>query len=131
MRMIVLVLALLSAGLPARAQDDAIRDVIERQMEAFRAGDPAAAFAFASPMIKRIFGTPETFGAMVQSGYPMIWEPGEVRFLGASRGPEGIEQRLAVTDRQGGIHFFDYDMIETPDGWQINGVRPVRGDLGA
>ncbi len=100
-------------------------------MEAFRAGDPAAAFAFASPMIKRMFGTPETFGSMVQSGYPMIWAPGEVRFLGASRGPGGIEQRLAVTDRQGGIHFFDYDMIETPDGWQINGVRPVRGDLGA
>jgi hypothetical protein len=28
-----------------------------------------------------------------------------------------------MTDAAGKAHFLDYQMIETPEGWQINGVQ--------
>ncbi len=81
------------------------------------------AFTFASPMIKGIFGNPDNFGMMVRQGYPMVWRPSDVRFLDL----EDIGGR-----RCSGCRFWirpgcpisrEYEMIETADGWQINGVR--------
>ena len=53
-----------------------------------------AAFDYASPTIRGIFGSPDRFGAMVQQGYPMVYRPSEVRYLerrefGEGRDPEG------------------------------------------
>ena len=31
-------------------------------------------------------------------------------------------QRVMITDAAGRTHLLDYEMIETPEGWQINGV---------
>jgi len=124
----VAVVALVIGGLgPVRSGADsaAIEQVIEDQMNAFRAGDPVAAFEFASPNIRGLFGTPENFGRMVASGYPSIWQPGAVRFLGLSERGGRLQQRVEVTDAQGRTHLFDYEMIPTEAGWKINGVRPV------
>ncbi len=111
----------------AVAQDaDPIRSVIQGQMDAFIARDPVTAFTFASPMIKGMFGSPENFGAMVSSGYPMIWNPSSVKYLGLREVAGRQIQRVMVTDGTGKTHLFDYDMIEVPpDGWKINGVFPV------
>lgn len=117
---------------PARADEAAIAAVIGAQMEAFRAGDPAAAFDHASPMIRRMFGDAETFGRMVATGYPPIWQPGPVRFLGLREEGGRLQNRVEVTDAAGRRHYFDYEMVQTESGWKINGVRPVSGiDLGA
>jgi len=67
---------------PAQAQSDEIKAVIGNQIEAFLADDFATAFTFASPMIREIFRTPENFGSMVRNGYPMVWRPAEIRYLG-------------------------------------------------
>ena len=32
-------------------------------------------------------------------------------------------QRVMVTDQAGNTHLLDYQMVETPEGWQINGVQ--------
>ena len=126
MRSLVFALAVMMSAGPVVAQQDDIQAVISSQFDAFRAGDVAEAFGFASPTIKRIFRTPENFGAMVRGGYPMIWAPGQVDFLGL-RAVQGTRyQRVRVTDKAGGVFFFDYEMVETPDGWQINGVFPVK-----
>lgn len=126
----VAVLALV-AGLAgpggARADGAAIEQVIENQMQAFRAGDPSAAFEFASPTIRRLFGTPENFGRMVATGYPPIWQPGAVRFLGLNERGMPMRQLVEVTDSEGRAHLFEYEMIRTEAGWKINGVRPVAG----
>ena len=45
-----------------------IQAVISAQIEAFRAGDVAGAFAYASDGIRRIFGTADTFATMVGRG---------------------------------------------------------------
>ena len=35
----------------------------------------------------------------------------------------GLWQRVMVTDREGRTFMLDYQMVETPDGWQINAVH--------
>jgi hypothetical protein len=77
MRYAVFALAVMAA--PAFAQEVEIAETINGQMEAFRGQDVVGAFAYASPLIQGIFGTPENFGKMVEQGYPMVWTPGRCR----------------------------------------------------
>lgn len=100
-----------------------IRGVIADQIEAFRADDFGTAFTYASPTIRKLFGTPERFGAMVKGGYPMVWRPGDVRFLGLEDAGGVKRQTVRITDQAGREHFLEYEMIPAGEGWQINGVR--------
>ena len=110
----------------AVAQTDpgqSIRSVIDSQMTAFRNDDLSTAFSFASPAIRDLFGSAARFGQMVESGYPMVWRPGSVDYLGLKDIPGGLRQRVMIRDGDGRLHVLDYDMIPAGDGWQINGVR--------
>ena len=109
--------------LPATAQADPVQDTILKQIEAFKADDFATAFTFASPSIKSIFMSAENFGAMVRNGYPMVHRPGSVRMLEQRTISGNLWQKVMITDQSGRTHVLDYQMIETPDGWQINGVQ--------
>ena len=53
----------------------AIRAVIERQLEAFREEDAAAAFALASPEIQAKYGSPEIFMSAVKTFYEPVYRP--------------------------------------------------------
>lgn len=117
-------LALLAA--PAGAQepgDPGITTTIQSQFDAFLNDDVTTAFTFASPTIKGLFGTAERFGQMVRNGYPMVWRPAEVRYLELRRVAGNLWQRVMVTDAAGRVHMLDYQMISTPEGWQINAVQ--------
>lgn len=109
----------------AFAQDDGsqIRDVISSQVEAFQADDFETAFTFASPLIQGIFGSPERFGQMVQQGYPMVWRPANVEYTGLSERGGRTYQNVLITDQAGAVHLLEYEMIQTEDGWEINGVQ--------
>jgi len=115
------------------AQDNsAIEDVIGGQLEAFNARDVEEAWTYASPNIKRLFGSSVNFGNMVQQGYPMVWDNDEVRFLDLRDVRGNLWQKVMVRDAQGGLHILDYQMVETADGWQINGVQLLPApDVGA
>src|SRR5213595_142040 len=52
-----------------------IRDVIGRQVEAFRRDDGEAAFGLASPTIQGMFGTSDVFMDMVRHGYQPVYRP--------------------------------------------------------
>lgn len=121
-----LVFGAMMVAQPAAAQDAAIRGVIGAQVEAFLADDFERAFTYASPAIRRIFGTPERFGRMVREGYPMVYRPREVRYLDLRTVAGRLWQRVMMTDAEGRIHFLDYEMVETPEGWQINAVQILR-----
>lgn len=111
---------------PASAQEarvPAIETTIQNQFDAFLQDDVTTAFSFASPAIKGIFGSPERFGQMVQQGYPMVWRPADVRYLELRNVAGNLWQRVMVTDQSGTVHMLDYQMIQTPEGWQINGVQ--------
>lgn len=124
MRQLLLILAC-CAGLagPAQAQSDEIEAVIGNQIEAFLADDFATAFTFASPMIREIFRTPENFGSMVRNGYPMVWRPAEIRYLGLEERGGDLWQLVRVTDRQGLAHVLAYQMVNLESGWKINAVQ--------
>jgi hypothetical protein len=104
-------------------RNPAIETTIQNQLNAFIADDFATAFTFASPNIKGIFGTPENFGAMVTQGYPMVHRPANVQMLELRTVAGNLWQRVLITDAAGETHLLDYQMVETADGWQINGVQ--------
>jgi len=130
-RLLIFALSLLATALPLRAGEpaDSIRSVIEAQLGAFRANDLVAAFAHASPTIQSKFRRPEVFGRMVETGYPMIWQPAGHRMLDLVETAEGPVQVVLFQDRQGRFHEAAYEMRLIGGVWRIDGVwlRPSPG----
>jgi hypothetical protein len=136
MRSVLVSILLLVAGLagaqtPATdvgaADRGAIRTVIESQIAAFRRDDGASAFAYASPSIKRMFGTPETFMEMVRTGYPQVYRPSSVSFGELVRTEGTLLQLVDIVGPDGLPVIAVYEMERQPDGsWQINGCRLLR-----
>lgn len=119
---------LLAASLclaPLMAQADPIEDVISGQLDAFASRDIVEAWDHASPMIQGQFFDARNFGAMVEMGYDPIWNNQGARFAGRMVTDGRIRQTVVITDANSALHAYEYDMIETPRGWKINGVRPV------
>ena len=111
---------------PASAEEPAnpaITGVIQNQIEAFQKDDFAEAFSYASPNIKRLFGSSERFGQMVRNGYPMVWRPSQVEYLELRDISGRLFQKVLIRDANGVYHTLDYQMIQTENGWQINGVQ--------
>mgnify|MGYP001037264971 CR=1 FL=1 len=112
----------LASVLPLKA-NEAIEGVISAQIEAFLADDFDTAFTYASPMIQRLFQTPERFGVMVREGYPMVWRPSDVEFLSLETRQGALWQDVLVRDAGGAMHILEYQMVEGEEGWLINAVR--------
>jgi hypothetical protein len=120
----------LLAALPASAQEaplssadrDAIRSVIEGQEDALKRDDGATAFGFASPMIRDLFGTSDTFMQMVRQGYPMVYRPQSFEFDGVTMKDGRPVQKVRVVGPDGKRHNAYYPMARLPDGtWRIDG----------
>ncbi len=128
MRPILLPL-LLIWGLLAPAQADegesqALRAVIQSQLEAFQRDDGSTAFSFASPMIQRQFGTPEQFMTMVRQGYDPVYRPVSTEFQEAQFNADRAVQKVLFQDRSGQSWMAYYFMQQQDDGsWRIAGVR--------
>ncbi|MCK0168108.1 DUF4864 domain-containing protein [Jannaschia sp. S6380] len=119
----VLATVMVLAASAVQADEGAIRGVIGDQIEAFKADDFDTAFTYAAPNIRGMFGTSENFGTMVRRGYPMVWQPGSVEYLGARDNGATWRQEILITDGAGRLHKLAYLMVETPDGWKIAGVQ--------
>ncbi len=127
-----LIAAAVLAAWPAWAQEEPIQSTITAQIEAFRASDFETAFTYASPSIKQIFRTPDNFGSMVVTGYPMVVNPAMVEMQDLRTVAGALWQRVRVTDQKGQAFLLDYQMIEGPDGWVINAVQLQKAaDVGA
>lgn len=126
MKPLLAALLLVFTGLaPLSAQDRnaGIENTIQSQIDAFLMDDFTTAFTYASPNIKRMFGSSERFGTMVQNGYPMVHRPSAVEFLEIRRQGPFLFQKVLLKDAQGVPHVMEYNMIETENGWQIDGVQ--------
>ena len=113
----------LSTAALAEERIPGIENTIQSQFEAFIADDFVTAFTYASPNIKRLFGTPERFGGMVRNGYPMVHRPSDIQFLELRRQGPFLFQKVFLRDANGAPHVLEYNMIETEQGWQIDGVQ--------
>lgn len=109
-----------------------IEAVIGGQFNAFRDGALLDAWQYASPNIQGQFGDAQNFGRMVEQAFPMVWQPGAVDFIDLQTFGAIVVQRVEVVDQAGNLHYLGYSMIETDDGWRINGVQILRApSLGA
>lgn len=117
-----LVLSLAAGAAPAGEAED-IQAVIEAQLERFQQDDWRGAFAFASPGIRSMFGTPERFGRMVRESYGMVWRPSRVEAGPLERGSRGPVQIMRFTDQSGVEWVAAYDMLDVNGEWRIAGVR--------
>ena len=123
MRFLMVLCAALMLSAPAKADAGAIQGVISSQIEAFKADDFETAFTYASPSIRSIFGGPDRFGLMVREGYPMVWRPAAVEFVGLAEKSGRLAQQVLITDSFGRLHLLEYYMEQGPEGWRIGGVQ--------
>lgn len=125
--------ALAQPGDLAEADRLAIRQTIERQLEAFRRGDGPAAFSYASPEIQRRFRTPEKFMQMVRQGYPQVYHAREADFRELATAADGATtQAVLVVGPKGGAALALYRMQKQPDGsWRIDGCALLRTEEAA
>lgn len=110
----------------------AIREVIRRQLDAFRREDGQAAFSYASPEIQRQFGTPEAFMRMVKHGYPHVYEAREADFRELAMAGGQPTQAVLVVGADGSTAMALYRMERQPDGsWRIDGCFLIRTEESA
>ncbi len=131
MRQILIPLLLLVGFLtPSQAEEadsQALRAIIEAQLEAFQRDDGSTAFSFASPTIQQQFGTPEQFMAMVRQGYDPVYRPTGTEFREAEFNENRAVQKVLFVDRNGQAWMAYYFMQRLEDTrWRIAGVRLER-----
>jgi hypothetical protein len=119
---------ILGLAVPAAAQDlsaadrSAIREVIRSQVDAFRHDDGDAAFGYASPAIRGLFGTSEIFMDMVRQGYQPVYRPQVFDFREIVTLHGEVTQKVHVVGPDGRPVTAYYPMVRLPDGtWRING----------
>ena len=104
------------------ADRQAIRAVIERQLQAFLRDDGTAAFSYATPNIQGIFQTSDNFMSMVKNGYQPVYRPQAVTFRDIIDLHGAPAQRVLVVGPDGVPVIAVYPMQRMPDGtWLING----------
>jgi uncharacterized protein DUF4864 len=119
-----------AAGSVTSADLAEIRQVIERQIDAFRRDDAQGAFALVSPGVRDSFGTAERFLEAVRIAYRAVYRPSNVAFLDLTVMSGEVVQQLQVMDRAGGLWLAYFSMQRQADGrWRMNGchlVQPAR-----
>ena len=124
---------------PLLAQQDlndtdrqAIRDIIQAQLDAFQADDAATAFSFASPGIQAHFNDPATFMNMVKIGYQPVYRPKAVFFQEALSVDGKVLQQVMIVDSDDQSVMANYPMQRQTDGsWRIDGcfLTPVEKQM--
>jgi hypothetical protein len=112
-----------AAQTPVAGEDrDAIRSVIERQLDAFARDDGETAFGFASPGIRSLFGTADVFMGMVRQSYAPVYRPRSVAFSELLVTGAALVQLVDLVGPDGEPVIAAYEMMRMPDqSWRING----------
>ncbi len=124
---------------PSRAEDapstleapdqQAIRQVIQSQLDAFQRDDAAAAYSYATPMIREKFGDARNFMQMVKQGYTPVYRPKSVAFDKLVDTEYGPDQVLRLIGPDGRAYTAHYMMQKQTDGtWMINGCYLTRAE---
>jgi hypothetical protein len=126
-------MTIVCSGIAVQADEAAqskVQEVIRSQIEAFKSGQDAVAYSFASPTIQGFYPDIPTFIEMVKRGYTPVYNPKNYDFGRVKEPSDGtIVQELLVTGPDGKPWTAIYTMGRQPDGsWKINGVQLLPGD---
>jgi hypothetical protein len=114
--------AMAEEDVPVRRDWVRIRSVISEQIEAFRRDDGQAAFSYASPGIREVFGTPGNFMEMVKTAYPAVYRPVSFTFLESTVMNGAPVQTVQISDNGGAVWIAIYTMQRQKDSsWKVNG----------
>jgi hypothetical protein len=101
---------------------DRIRSVVTAQREALVAGEGERAFAFATPALRRQYGSAEAFMRMVRSGYQALVDARYVELLEGAVIEGSTIQPLRLVMPDGAVLVALYTMERQRDGsWRIAG----------
>ncbi len=107
-----------------RADADAIRDAVSRQINAFLTDDASVAFSCAAPRLQRKYRSGNAFIAAMKTAYRPIYRPLAYRFGELVRAHTGPTQLLHVTGPQGIDWIVSCYMEEQPGKeWRIAGFH--------
>ena len=115
---------LTSETVASELEKDQVKAVIEAQIEAMAKDDWPKAYSFASPAIRKRFGSPQRFKEMVLKGYKIVYRPRSISFQGVEKlgVASGFVFHLIGTNGQAARVV--YLMIKDEDeGWRIAGVQ--------
>ena len=119
-----LVLVLIPSTVCAQSEAD-VRDataVVMQQLDAFRRGDFATAYTFASEMIRSRFDR-ASFEQMVTLGYPEIGRSASAYVASSRLGPDGTLYLLVkIRGANGNAIEAVYELVREGGSFRINGV---------
>ena len=133
-RMLLIALLAFIAATAAAFADEASRAkaqvIIRSQIEAFKSGQDALAYSFASPTIQGFYPDIPVFMDMVKRGYAPVYSPRNYDFGRAKEPSNGVVvQEVLVTGPDGKPWTAVYTLVRQPDGaWKINAVQLLPGD---
>jgi Domain of unknown function (DUF4864) len=104
------------------AEWETIRNVVTSQRQALVAGDGERAFAFATPALRRQYGSAEAFMRMVRRGYQALVDARYVELLEGAVIDGSTIQPLRLVMPDGAVLVALYTMERQRDGsWRIAG----------
>jgi uncharacterized protein DUF4864 len=116
---------------PARADEAGgqARALVQRQLDAFAAGDATGAYALASPGIKSIFPDSGIFMEMVRTRYAPVYHHRSAEFGAFSLDGDNASQILTIVDDNNEVWTAIYKLARQPDGsWLISGCVLIKSD---
>lgn len=123
---LMLSLPLLAGDDPGGKDDsyqDAVKAVIQSQIEAFAADDAETAFGYASREIQSLFVTADNFMAIVAEDYPAVYRAGFVDFKQPVPHNGFVVQQITLRGPEGRYWQGHYTLVEEEAGWRISGVQ--------
>jgi hypothetical protein len=109
-----------------------IQTTIRSQLEAFKADDGPAAYAYAAPNVREIFPTAEAFMTMVKRAYQPVYRQRSYTFGKIEERSGVIVQAVEILGTDGEYWTALYSLARQADGsWKITGCSLVKSEGGA
>lgn len=103
---------------------EAIKLVIQAQLNAFQADDNDKAYEYSSPAVKEIFPDVQKFIEMVKTGYKPVYRPKSVEFKELIPDDVLPIQHLIIIGPDGRVWDAYYAMMrQEGDMWKVAGVK--------
>jgi len=138
MRIFTLVgMALAAASMQLKARADTlagadvqqVQAVVMAQLKAFSSEDAEAAFAVATPEVRKSVGDPGRFLALVRGNYPMVHHPAGFAFLAPVVEKNQVLQAVALRDADDKTWIALFTLERQPDdSWRIGACIVAEND---
>ena len=106
-----------------------VQAVVSAQLKAFSNEDADAAFAAATPEVRKSVGNPSRFLALVRGNYPMVYHPAGFAFLAPQADKDQVLQAVAIRDADDKTWLALFTLERQPDNsWRIGACIVAEND---